>query len=285
MATARKTAAKKPAGTTALVKWDEALAARAAKAKKTEANVGGGDWLSCKGATLTYQGNAVPGNALDVVIVSGVMENQLYDGKYDPNNPSSPVCYAFGEDEDSMVPHEKSESPQAASCAECEHNQWGSGEGGSGKACKNVRRLGVIPADALENGGQGVKEAPIAWFKVPVTSVKGYASFVKQLAATNLPPLAFVSEISVAPDAKTQLKVSFNAKEQIQDGEVIGALLDKAEVVDEQIVFPYEVNQAKPAKPAARGRGAAPSRSAPAAKKAAPAATKPAIKKAAGRKF
>src|ERR1700744_2805032 len=152
MATAAKKAPAKKQ-TTAVVKYDELLAARAVKANKAAVSAGG-EWLSVKGATLSYQGNAVPGNSMDLIVISSVLENQLYDPtvKYDPNNPSSPICYAFGETEEEMAPHEKSPLPQADACSGCPHNEWGSGDGGQGKACKNVRRTGNIPADALKAG-------------------------------------------------------------------------------------------------------------------------------------
>jgi hypothetical protein len=300
MVTARKTAATPAAKKSAskggaLVKYDEKLAALAVKAKKSVANIGGGDWISCKGGKLSFGGNDVPGSAMDIVELSSCFENHLYEGKYDPNNPGSPVCFAFAFDEEDLKPHEKSSAPQAESCAECEHNQWGSGDGGTGKSCKNVRRLGLIPADALDGGAAGVKEAPIAWFKVPVTSVKGYANYVKQVAALEKPPLAFVTTLSASPDPKTQVKVSFNAKEEIADGELIGALIDRSEAVDSQIMFPYDPPSAQPAKPAGRSRPSSrpaapavkkpPARGAAAASKPAAKTTAPAIKKPAGKKY
>ena len=276
MATAKKAASAKT--TTALVKWDEALAARAKAAQKTEASVVTGSFISFKGGILSYAGNAVPGNALDVVVVDYVMENQFYDGAYDPNNPNAPICYAFGRDEDEMVPHEKSPQPQADSCASCPQNEWGSDpQGGRGKACKNVRRLAVIPANAVEDG---VADAEMAYVKVPVTSVKGWAGYVNQCAALDKPPLAFVTEIAVTPDARSQFKVNFRAKETIEDGDAIGQLLSRAEAEEKVIGFPYqEVSH----EPQARGRGnprgqrAPAPRAAPPARRAAPAAKPPVL--------
>lgn len=250
MATAKKATASK---TTAIVKWDEALAARAQMAKKAEESVSTGSFISLKSGVMSYNGNPVPGNKLDVVVVDAILENHYFDGAYDPNTPQSPSCYAFGRDEDEMSPHEKVDEPFSEKCKGCPNNEWGSADTGRGKACKNVRRLAVIPADALDGGAEGVEEAAIAYLKVPVTSVKAWAGYVNQLAAANKPPLAFVTEISVTPDAGSQFKVNFKAKESIEDGELIGALLAKAGVVEQTIAFPYQPVEEAPAK-SARGK-------------------------------
>jgi hypothetical protein len=140
-------AAEKPKN--ALVKWDEVLAARAIMAQQSEAKVGGGKFISIKSGVMSFNGSPVPGNALDVVVVDSVLENQLYLGKYNPDVVQVPDCFAFGRNEKDMVPHKDSANPQADSCAECPHNEWGSADTGKGKKCGNVRRLALIPADVF----------------------------------------------------------------------------------------------------------------------------------------
>lgn len=252
MATTGKRAAPAPtpakaAKTTAVVKWDVALAARAHAAKKAEASVSVGDFVSLRGGIMSYGGNPVPGNRLDVIVVDSILENTYFDGAYDPDKPQSPACYAFGRDEDEMAPHEAVAEPVADSCAGCPNNEWGSADVGRGKACKNVRRLALITADALDDGEEGVTDADVAYLKVPVTSVRAWAGYVNQLAATDKPPLAFVTEISVVPDAGSQFKVVFKAKSPVEDGALIGALLAKADVVAQTIAFPYQPAEAQAA--------------------------------------
>jgi hypothetical protein len=271
-----KPAAKKPG--TAMVAWDEALAARAQASKKAEASTSVGSFISTKGGILSYGGNTAPDNKMLVVIIDAIMENQLYEGKYDPNMPAGPVCYAFGRDEDEMAPHEKVEEPVNDTCKGCPNNEWGSADTGKGKACKNVRRLAVITADMLDGGAEAITEAEVAYMKLPVTSVKGWASYVNQLAATSKPPLAFVTEISVVPDTVSQFKVQFHVIEEIDDGDLIGALLAKADIVEEQIGFPYQVIEAAP-KPVRRAPARAPAK--PAAKTVSKVAGKVAAKPAA----
>jgi hypothetical protein len=174
-------AAEKPKN--ALVKWDEVLAARAIMAQQSEAKVGGGKFISIKSGVMSFNGSPVPGNALDVVVVDSVLENQLYLGKYNPDVVQVPDCFAFGRNEKDMVPHKDSANPQADSCAECPHNEWGSADTGKGKKCGNVRRLALIPADALDKGEEGVKETELTFFKVPVTSSPNWTNYVNTLAA------------------------------------------------------------------------------------------------------
>ena len=259
--------AKKPAKTTAVVKWDEALAARMNKAKAAVAHVGGGgDWVSFKNGTITFKDNNI-GKALECIIPTFILENAYYDGAYDPNNPASPVCFAFGQDEDEMAPHEKCEKPQAESCAACPFNEWDSGDGGRGKACKNMVRLAILPADAIEGDGDELASTKEAFAKVPVTSVKAWGSYVNTLASSGKPPLCFVTEISVEPDTKSQFKLSFKAKEEIP-GELIGPMLEKAEAIDAVINFPYVPNEDKPAPAPRRGRqAAAPAQGRPSARR------------------
>ncbi len=241
MATATKKQAAGPAkAKNAVVKWDAALAERARKSQKVASNLGtGGNWVSIKGAVMKYKGNPVEGNAMNVMVPSFVLENQYYGRDYDPDTPQSPVCYAFGDDQATMRPHEKSPQKQHNQCKGCPQNEWGTAERGRGKACKNVVRLGLLPADALERGGQGVRDAEEAIIKVPVTSCKAWGGFVSQLEAIDRPPLSFITEISITPDPKTQVAMHFKAVEEITDGDAIEALLERADQMDKTLPQPY----------------------------------------------
>lgn len=243
---------KKTTGT-AVAKWDEELAALAQKAKGLEDSVGGGNFISTKGGRLTYQGAEIPGNSMNVIIVDHILENHMYEGRFDPDTPQSPICFAFGEDEDDMVPHEASADPKCESCKDCPFNEWGSADQGKGKACKNIRRLAVIPEDGMED----IESAELAMIKVPVTSVKGWAGYVRQIADTlGRPPLGVVTEISLVPDSKTQFKMQFSLVEKIEDGDVLKALIDKRSKAASDLRTPYAPTPEEEAPPA-RGRGKA----------------------------
>lgn len=265
----------------AVVKWDEELARQAQIASKQEESVATGQFFSIRGGQLSFNDSPIPGNAMAVVILDAVLENVYYEGEYDPDTPQSPVCFAFGRDDSEMTPHEiviKAGNAQSTEgCAGCEHNEWGSAERGRGKACRNTRRLALIPAGNFDDRGrfklntdqEHFESTSIAFMKLPVTSVKGYAAFVKQVAgALKRPPFGIVTKVSVVPDAKTQFKVVFEPIQPIPDT-LMGAVMARHEEAGQTIDFPYTPPDDEPAAKPARG---AKGKAAPARGKAAPAA-------------
>lgn len=237
-----KTAAKKPGK--AMVSWSEELAKRAALAAAVEENVGsGGTFISLRGGRMQYNGADVPGNKMNVVVLDHILEYTFYLDGFDPDNPQPPDAYALGRDENTLRWHENSikeldgEPIAGALCKDSSINQWGSAEKGKGKACKNQRRLALIPADDATSV-EAVEESQPAFLRIPVTSVKNWAGYVRQLEKTlQRPPLGVVTEISIVPDPKTQFKLQFKLVEVIEDEEILGALIAKADATE--IDFPY----------------------------------------------
>ena len=260
--------------TQAITKYDAEMAKYAQMAKDTEKNVGGGNFIGLQGGRMRYKGAEIPGNKMNVIVIDHILENNYYADKYDPDNIAPPDCYAFGRDEDEMVPHENSAKPQSGACVGCEKNEWGTadGGGGKGKACGNRRRLALVTEGDMED----VESAEIAYLRLPVTSVRAWAGYVRQCAdVLNKPPFAVVTSIEVVPDSKTQFKLQFELVQEIDDGEALGALLALREKVEKEIDFPYQVAVAD-VKKAPRGGGgsktAKPQARAAAAAKAAPTA-------------
>jgi len=242
----------KTTAVTGVNKWDEELAAMAAEASGQE--IVSSSFLSTRGGRLSYKGNEVPDNKMNVVILAAVHENLFYTDRYDPENPAPPVCYAFGEHDKGLEPHEEATEKQSADCASCPNNVFGSADSGKGKACKNSRRLTLLTEDDLEDVGA----AELAQLKIPVTSVKNWSNYVSTLANTmKRPPFAVVTEISVIPDSKTQFKVCFKPVGQITDGEVLPALMDRRPAALEAMMQPYPAPQPKPEPPARGARPAA----------------------------
>lgn len=224
-----------------LANYDEELARLAKKAtaveKPSSSNIG------VKAGVLTYNGNPVAGNKLECIIVASTHANLYYDKKFDSNNPSNPVCYAYCNDpeEEDPAPHPKSSKPQAERCADCWANKWGSDpEGGRGKACKNSRRLAILPA-GVEVGD--VQNAEVAVLTLPVMSVsKKWSPYVHKLSTLyNRPPLGLVTCISTMPDQKSQFLVTFDDV-RVVDQSLIGALLAKAGTVQPILEREYEAN-------------------------------------------
>lgn len=229
---------------TSVVNWEEKLASYAQEAVKDEAIAG--TWLSVKAGRLSIEKTPVANNVLDCIVVASAYENALYEGKFDPNNPKPPVCYAINVDEDSMVPHEKSLEPQAASCAECPHNEWGSAAESRGKACKNIRRLALLPPDAVTDA-EKIKATEALFLKLPVLSVRNWALYVNNVAAEfKRPPFAVVTQIGTVPDAKAQFKVTFKTGYRIADPVLLEALVARHARECETIDFPYTTEAQKP---------------------------------------
>ena len=262
--TATKTAPKAPG--TAVIKWADQLAAEATIAAKSEAATATGSFFSTKSGVLSFGGNPVPGNAMAVVILDTINENTLYEGKFNPNEMAPPTCFAFGRGDDEMAPHEvsvKAGSAQSDDCASCAYNEWGSADTGRGKACSNKRRLAMLPAGTIDNGriklftrASDFETGSIGFLKLPVTSVKGYASFVKQVAAgLHRPPHGIFAKVSVVSDASSQFKVAFEVIGEIDD-EFMGAIMQRREEAQAGIMSPYSAPGAEEKAPARKGAAA-----------------------------
>lgn len=233
------------------VKWEDKLAQAAEEAAKSEEGSGGGTFFSVKSGVLSYGDAPIPGNQMAVIILDTIFENVFYDGAYDPDTPQGPLCFSFGRVQDDMVPHTivtDAGTEQHNECRGCPMNEFGSADTGKGKACRNTRRLALIPAGKFGRDGsfeifdeqEHFESAQIAFMKLPVTSVKGYATFVKQVAdALKRPPFGIITKIKVVPDVKTQFKVVFEPIENVPDElmEVIFARNTEAKSI---IDFPYQ---------------------------------------------
>lgn len=247
-------APKKPAAksTTALAPFQEKLAQYAKKTVATVAAVGGGTFISFKGGVITVGGNAVPGNVLEVVVLGHVLENHYYTVAFDPDSPTSPVCFAFGESAEDMKPHDASEEKQCDNCAACPKNQFGTAEKGKGKACGNIVRMALLTRADVE---KDIALAQPAFAKLPVTSVKEWAIYCKGLESSlGLPPFAVVTKLSVVPDAKSQFKVKFETMATIDDADSIESLINRHEGILPELMTPYSRNVEEEEAPvAARG--------------------------------
>jgi hypothetical protein len=214
--------------------------------------------ISLKSGVMSYQGNAMPDNAMEVVIVGGSYRNVWYAGRYDSDNIVNPSCFALAAAEEDLVAHENvpddnvpgdsdvaSRDPDGSprACKGCAMGEWGSSPtGGRGKACKQTRRLILLPADALESGEpDDVLKAEMAILDVPVTSVKNYANLVSTLAATlNLPVWAVRTYVKVVPNAKTQFQVEFTPLAPAGDAVQIRALMKRRDEAMRMALVPYD---------------------------------------------
>jgi hypothetical protein len=263
--------AKKPTGK-ALTNWKEELAqsAKAQVASEETAASGGGRFFSLRAGQLSFDDAPLPGNQMAVIILDSLMENVFYEGAFDPDQKTPPTCFGFGRDAKTIAVHEKvfehpdTFTPQCGPeggqpdnpeylCDECPMNQWGTADTGRGKACSNRRRLALIPAGTYKPLGKGggfdlelfdepapFREADTAYMKIPVMSVKGFATYLKQIAEQFERPLwGVVTRVYVEPDPKSQFRVKFELLEVIENDDIMEALAARHKTAVQEIDFPY----------------------------------------------
>lgn len=208
--------------------------------------------LGTAGGILRYGGDAVAGNNMDVVILYASYRNVWYSGAYQRDNIKNPDCFSLSETDEGMVPDPVVEDPPHATCDGCPKNAWKSdqkpdGTFGKGKACKESRRMVMMPAAALESV-DGVKSAELAILDLPVTSAKNYGGLVNTVAATvGVPLWACVVNVKVQP-SKNQFEVVMTPLRVAPSKEIILALKARVEDAKRIALAPYdETNSANSA--------------------------------------
>ena len=176
---------------------------------------------------------------MDLVIVDFVNRNEFYEGSYDPNNITSPICFAINPVAKEMVPSDNCADKQCDDCASCPQNQFGSA--GKGKACKNTMVLAVLPPDADES-------TPLWLLKVSPTGLKGFNGFVSALTRMEVAPVQMVVEVDFNP-AETFASLTFSNPRPNENVNAHFARLQEAR--DMLAVEPDTTRVAAP-KPAAR---------------------------------
>ena len=184
--------------------------------------------ISLKAGIISYGGQPVKDNRLDAIVLASTYRNNFYAGKYDPNNIVNPTCFALGESDEGLAPDAVVSNPVHATCDGCPNREWGSDPGGGrGKACKESRRLVLLPASVLADPDPvaAITRGELAVIDLPVMSVKNYSQYVNVLAASiGLPIWACVTEISTRPDPKSQFRVEFKGISGVDSDALLDAL-------------------------------------------------------------
>lgn len=146
--------------------------------------------ISTKGKTFTLpDGTSNPG-PMQCVILDWCTANVYFEGIYNPQDIKPPVCWALGSNVAELAPSDKATKPQHDACKGCPQNEWGSAGGGSkGKACKNTRRLLIVPVKADETTQPWI-------LSVSPTGLKHFDKYVTTLADLEKHPVSMITEIS-----------------------------------------------------------------------------------------
>ena len=134
---------------------------------------------------------------IECVILDFVWSMVNYPGTYNANNPQQPNCFAIGRENPDpkpgqlgLKPHPDAADKQSEDCKECPKNQWKSAASGNGKACKNQRRLIVVPPDADES------TEPMTLYVSP-GGLKFFDAYVSRLSSEhNMLPAQVITELS-----------------------------------------------------------------------------------------
>ena len=250
--------AKKKETGTSLVKWDEEFANLAKEATKGIKAGADGKFISFSGGRMSFGGADIPDDEIRCVIVGWTHHNIYYDPdvRYDPKNPQSPLCYAFGTDEEEMEPHSEAPEKQCDSCAECPLNQFETSKTGRGKACKNTFRVALIAEDDLDDIGN----AEVVYASIPPKSLKNLSTYLtKDLDKLKRPFWSVVTLMTRVPDSESQFRITFKFEEMIEDANLFAPLKELWKDTMEGIDFPYQIREAPApvkgkAKPAAKAQ-------------------------------
>jgi hypothetical protein len=202
--------------------------------------------FSMRAGVLSYNGQPMPDNKMRVVVVASAFEKAMFINKFDPGNIVPPLCFALSANGEDMQAHDNSFKKQGDPdreghfCEGCPQLEWGSdanSPSGRGKMCKEVRRLGLLPEDALRHG---VEKSQPALLRVPVTSVANWSSYVHLLSATmKRPTWSVITEVRVVPDPKKQFQVLFEAVAPINDNALLTAIQSIRERTQKAVMTPY----------------------------------------------
>lgn len=110
--------------------------------------------IGLKNKEFTLPNGQKSSGPLECIILDFVWFMVHYPGVYNSNNPQQPNCFAVGRENPengALAPHEDVKTPQGENCQTCPMNEWGSAPTGRGKACKNQRRLIIVPPDFDED--------------------------------------------------------------------------------------------------------------------------------------
>lgn len=152
--------------------------------------------INLKGKVFTLPDGSSDDGPLTCVILDWVTSFVYFKGIYNPKDPQPPACWSISAKTAGMFPSDNvterqdvdKEGNKDVGCAKCVQNEWGSGTG-AGKACKNTRKLLIVPVDADESTQPWV-------VTVSPTALKHFDKYVNTMTDMGKHPIQVVTDIS-----------------------------------------------------------------------------------------
>jgi len=243
--TAKKKSAKKKAGKALATKKtgtalasaaevQERMAAIAAAQAGTE-TTSGGNYIKIKDSGFELGGEKMD-NPFEACVLDYRFENAYRPGKYVEGEAQPPACFAIGKIEADLAPHPSSPDMQVKpgqKCSACWADEWGSDpDGGKGKACKNRRRIAVLPVPAEGD----LAELEPAMMGISPTSLTNWKTFFNKVTdAMGKPTFGVICEI------EREDKVTDFTYVDDLEGDDLAACLMHFDAVQSELDAPFDV--------------------------------------------
>ena len=151
-----------------------------------------GNRISLKGRVFTMPDGSIHTGPIAAVILDWRSHNQYWAVPYDPNRLEDPICWAVSRTYEDLAPSPDSPERQAERCNNCPRNIFGSAPNRKAKACRNSRRLAIVPPDAT------LETAPMLLDASP-TAISVFESYLLGLAADGKMPVEVITHIAFDP--------------------------------------------------------------------------------------
>lgn len=246
---ASTTVAVRPAGN--VVSIAEQLKAQAAAMGERTAPPGGNKIRVTQDKKFILPNGQTTAGPIDVCIVDFRAIHNFWEEKFDPKNIKPVACFAIATNPKGMVPSNNAPLKQddGKGCDTCPMNAFGSE--GTGKACKEGRRLALLPAS--DDGLDVDHEADLWTIDVSPTAIKGFDSYVQGVARTfGQPPVAFLTEVAF-DESQTYAKLVFsNPRPVVSIGDALARQAEAKEILEVEPDVSNFVSVASAPKAAAR---------------------------------
>lgn len=208
-----------------------------AASEQSEAETSSIPFISPKGKKFSI-GDVKLGTKLECVVLADVFDHAWYDRKYDPSSDEvfPPACFAIGQVQTDLKPHETAPNKQDDNCDGCTMNEFGSPDNGKGKACRNGRRLLIASI-----GDGKVNFGDLAIINISPTALKGYSKYVKSISnIKQLPVWAVHTILTFDDDAAYPIVVP--VFDSVLNTDDISTIAGRLKEFDEFVRTPYDVS-------------------------------------------